>query len=309
LAKYLFIVCTNLSSFSYIFGEDPLIEHNNKFYVCCFDNGQNICIKTISKGAIGISFNNILQKKMWDKRNSGIPSYVIPYGVNELPYIENSIKISEPNKAIWIGAFRRKDMVERLVQFANVNPDCKVDVVTRKIFDQETLNGYGSLHEPYADFNNGDPHVKFYSIFKDISGFCPRNIQYLGMLEGENHVVLGSHSIGIDFGRFPAQQHDNTKILDYLRSGLAVICDRGTPSHRFVEEAEFGVVVSPNCTANELRNAYLKCRELIENKNSEKVSIYFRDKYGWPAITEQVLKALEDRQKPKIFYQYLKKYG
>ncbi len=292
--RTLLICCTNIESFKKSFGQNPYVQHHRKFYVCCFDNNQSLDIDLLQMGAIGISFNNEIQHSMWRARRTGIPSHLIPYGVNELPMVDDCIRQDIEPSAIWIGEFRRGDMVSRLVDFAIANPRCSVSVITRKIFDQTVPKDEpGGANQPYADFRRGDPDWRFYDVVRQIAGRCPENIDFLGMREGENHTLLGEHTIGLDFSRFPAQRHDNTKIMDYLRSGLAVICDKGTPSYRFVHETGFGCVMDPTASLREYQRAYEVCRELLVVRDRKVIARDFCDKYGWHRTTCRVLEAIE----------------
>jgi hypothetical protein len=83
-AEILIVTCTNLQSFKDLFGQNPSISHPRKFYVCCFDNHQNIDLNAILNGAIGITFNNKQQKYIWDKRNTGLPSFEMEVFVGKI---------------------------------------------------------------------------------------------------------------------------------------------------------------------------------------------------------------------------------
>jgi 2-polyprenyl-3-methyl-5-hydroxy-6-metoxy-1,4-benzoquinol methylase/glycosyltransferase involved in cell wall biosynthesis len=291
----LLVACTNIESFEVIFGQDPYIDHPCKVYACCFDINQKIDVTRFRLGTKAITFNNSIQSELWEKRKTNISSYVIPYGVNDLEYVDQAIDdVSEP-RAIWIGEFRRADMLTRLFRFARANPSCPVNVVTRKIFDSNIPAGqHGSVTNPYADFTEATPENHFETIVEQVTGEkIPLNIRYLGVREGENASLLGSHTIGLDFSRFPSQTHDNTKIMDYLRSGLFVVCDVGTPSYRFVEEMGHGVVVPPNCSEEDLRIACDKVSGQISKRRRLDVAERMKKKYGWKITAERYSKIID----------------
>ena len=126
--------------------------------------------------------------------------------------------------------------------------------------------------------------MKMYELNCSVCGESkPENVNYLGLCEGENERILGESMIGLDFSRFPYQNHDNTKIMDYLRSGLAVICDNGTPSYRFVDETGFGYVMDVNSSIIEYKNAFMSCVEKYSYEERLRVSKYMANKYGWEA--------------------------
>jgi hypothetical protein len=293
----LLIACTNLESFQNSFGRDPYVSHPYVVYACCFDNGQEIDLARFSKNAKAITFNNKLQLANWRKRDTGVPAWVIPYGVNDLDYVDQAICDIDRPRAIWIGEFRRRDMLTRLFRFARANPKCPVSVVTRKIFDQSIpLGGKGSASSPYADFVTCTPESSFKEIVEDItSESLPPNVVYLGVKEGENHLLMGSHNIGLDFSRFPTQTHDNTKIMDYLRSGLWVICDTGTPSYRFVKEMRHGAIVSPDCQEAELRIACENSAGHVSLHRRRRIAKMMQEKYGWKATAERFSRIFEPR--------------
>jgi hypothetical protein len=282
-ADILAISCTNIQSFEELSGRCPYLAHPVKVFFCCFDNGQRLDLSRLGKVRF-ITFNNSIQKSLWDRRCTGIPAITSPYGVNEFLTVDAAIQADcgEFN-AVWMGAFRRPDMLERVVRFAFVNPECNVNVVTRHIFDQRLpADEYGGIRRPYADFRLRDQPARFYEVVEEICGMpAPANLRYLGTLEGDNEVVLGRHQIGLDFSRFPGQLHDNTKIMDYLRSGLYVICDRGTPSYRFVTETGFGSVVDAQFSDAQIRKAFLAARALVTIDRRRMTARYMRWIYGW----------------------------
>ena len=288
-ADVMLISCTNIQSINELFGRNAYLEHPNKVIASCFDLGQKIDLNLLQKNTKLITFNNAQQKAMWDSRCSLIPSVEISYGVNERAEVEEAIREIERPSALWMGAIRRPDMLERIIQFSRVNFDCNVSVVTRTIIDSSISGGKrGSRDNPYADFRGRDK----LDVFDDIvNEFChiktPPNVSFLGPMEGMNHIIQGKHTVGLDFSRFPSQTHDNTKILDYLRSGLCVICDKGTPSYRFVEETGFGVVVSPDFDDDEIRDAFIKCRNMATLEKRREVSRYIAEKYGWDILSKK----------------------
>ena len=285
-ADVLLISCTNIQSFHKLFGRDPYLDHPCKIIASCFDLKQSIDLERLRGKVKFITFNNSKQKRMWDGRKNSIPSLEIPYGVNETVQVDDAIIDVQKPSALWMGAIRRTDMLQRIVHFARVNTNCKVTVVTRAITDN-TIESHkrGGLDNPYADFTGRDSLKVFDEIVEELCGIkTPSNIDFLGPMEGQNHIIQGQHTIGLDFSRFPSQSHDNTKILDYLRSGLCVICDKGTPSYRFVEETGNGAVVSPNFDDNEIRNAYECCLKIGTLENRKSVAAFVRKKYGWDTL-------------------------
>jgi hypothetical protein len=285
-ADILLVSCTNLESIAKLFGRDPYIEHPCKVIASCFDLGQSLDLRRLQQNVKFITFNNSAQKRMWDTRRCLIKSVEIPYGVNELDAVDDAIVDVRTPSALWMGAIRRPGMLERIIRFSRVNSDCGVSVVTRTIVDSSIApNVRGGRNNPYADFCERDELSVFDDVVEELCGVeTPSNIEFLGPMEGLNHILQGQHMIGLDFSRFPSQTHDNTKILDYLRSGMCVICDKGTPSYRFVEETGHGVVVSPKFDDDEIRAAFEKCRTLATYERRKEVARYVREKYGWNAL-------------------------
>jgi hypothetical protein len=288
-SETLLISCTNLQSFEEFFDREPYLEHDCRIVASCFDLRQKIQISRLEATTRCITFNNYQQQSMWEERQSLIPSYVIPYGVNELDEVDEAIVKTDSMSAIWIGAIRRVDMLQRIIRFAAVNPECRVTVATRSIFDNSMIGSErGSMGNPYGDFTGRDSLSYFEVLVKELCECeMPENVNFIGPAEGLNHILQGEHTIGLDFSRFPAQSHDNTKILDYLRSGLCVICDRGTPSYRFVEETAHGVVVSPSFSDAEIREAYVKCLKMSCHIRRKKIAKYVGEKYGWDTLANR----------------------
>ena len=300
-ADVLLISCTNIQSFHQLFGRDPYIHHPCKVIASCFDLKQSIDLNRLHENVKLITFNNEKQKRMWDARKSQIPSTEMPYGVNETTQVDEAIIEAKEPSALWMGAIRRTDMLQRIVSFARVNPECKVTVVTRTITDN-TIEPHkrGGLDNPYADFTGRDKLEAFDDVVEELCGIkTPGNIEFLGPMEGLNHIIQGQHTIGLDFSRFPSQSHDNTKILDYLRSGLCVICDRGTPSYRFVEETNHGVVVSPDFDDDEIKSAYQHCLNIGTLECRKRVATYVQKKYGWDTLALKYSELIENSIRPE----------
>ncbi|MFH1618316.1 MAG: hypothetical protein ABIG11_00265 [bacterium] len=292
-SRNLVLAFTNFNSFELNFKGNPFVRHPNKFCVCCFDGSIS---GNLMDEIYGITFNNSIQKKLWDERKTQIPSHVVSYGVNEFGDVDEDIKEVVNNSAIWIGEIRRRDMFERIINFAVANPGCRVDVMTRKIFDRDLPpDSYGGVNRPYADFRNGDPSHRFYALAEELFGRkMPANLRYLGMQEGKNHETMGAHTIGLDFSRFPYQRHDNSKILDYLRSGLAVICDDGAPSYRYVHEFQHGRILPCKHTIEDLQKAFAACESITSCKNRRKIAQQVRERYGWDKITLKIARLMKE---------------
>ena len=290
-ADVLLISCTGIESFEKLHGRDPYLPHRVKVYTCCFDLKQSIDTNRLA-GTRFVTFNNELQKSIWDKRKTGIPSFVIPYGVSDLPNVDESIQDVRGNQAIWIGEIRRADILERILRFATFNPDCVVKVVTRKIFDQDLPTRHeGGSNNPFWVHDRDEVTSKAFSeITKKVCNLdAPGNVEFLGAREGENDKLLGSANIGLDFSRFPAQTHDNTKILDYLRSGLAVVCDHGTPSARFVSRSGHGVVVSPNIGETEIVSAYRRCVKIADIATRKRIASETCARFGCGCVRAKAI--------------------
>lgn len=295
-ADVLLISCTNLQTFKFMFKGEPEIYHPNKVYACCFDLNDQLDLSFVRRENAIITFNNKLQKLSWDKRCLGIKSVVIPYGVNDCDYVTQALVDSKSIDVIWIGAFRRVDMLQRVVSFALANPEAKVSVVCRKVFDGKVPHGLrGSTSNPYGDFVNRDPLNKFNALIEELC-HCqmPNNMIFLGPMEGSNHALLGRHSVGLDFSRFPAQSHDNTKIMDYLASGLYVICDNGTPSSRFVRQLRHGSILRPNPNEEELVSAYQQAKKESSLRKRHKISAKMQREHGWKSRSIQFSKLIRE---------------
>ncbi|WFB35676.1 hypothetical protein P3T73_16110 [Kiritimatiellota bacterium B12222] len=305
----LLMSCTNFDSFRMMFYRDPYLHHPKKVYACCFDYNQNTNFDKLKLGRSVITFNNEIQKKNWDRKQTGIDAHVIPYGVNEGQSIDDAIQDVAKEDVIWLGEIRRHDVLERLVKFAKINQDARLNIVARAIFDAGIEAGaYGSRENPYGEFTTRDGPEKFNEILREICDTdTPKNATFLGPMEGLNHEVLGAHSIGLDFSRFPGQDHDNTKIMDYLRSGVCVICDEGTPSYRFVKETGYGVIVSPDFSDDEIREAFQTCREMVSLENRKRVSQMMCDLHGWGTRAQQYSELISQVAQPsKKWWQIFK---
>lgn len=297
-SKNLVLTFTHFAS-SHLYGINPFIEHPEKFCVCCFEQNGSFDFRTLMDEIYGITFNNIIQKQMWDDKCTQIPSHVVSFGIDEFDYVDEAIKPVHKSAAIWIGEIRRQDVLERIVNFALANPNCPVDVVTRKIFDHQLPpDSYGGINFPYADFKKCGGAKLFHDVVEQLLGRKqPSNLRYLGMMEGQNHVILGTYTIGLDFSRFPNQLHDNTKVIDYLRSGLAVICDDGAPSYRYVNEFQHGCVLPSKHSKDDLQKAFLLCENITSYANRRRVAQQVKSRYGWDKIAANIAIIMNEDEK------------
>lgn len=296
-AHVFLLACTNLKTLHEYRPEVFDIQHPRKWVASCFDYNDEIDARSWLRGVIGMTFNNQLQAQAWTSRGLGMRIRVMPYGVDENPYIDESIVQPARPTAVWIGALRLPVLLHRLVRFAQVNPECEVRVVAGLAFDQRLPRGAdGSQDKPIIEHREGPPPVeKFAALVREWCG-CPPplNLRYLGACPGENAEELGRASMALGFSRRAGQLHDDSKILDYLRSGAPVICDDGQPSHRFVIKSGHGVVVPFADTDRLLRTAYLRCLPLCAVEQKRRVAVEIREAFGWQAVAKRVAAAVKE---------------
>lgn len=300
----LLISCTGLESFEKVHGRDPYIAHPEKALICCFDNNQKIDFRRLGPCRFA-TFNNWRQVDLWNRRGTGIPAIPVAYGVDEYEAVEAAIR--EPGrqlKAIWVGEIRSRLVLEKILRFAKANFECEVAVVTRRIFDYSADHGdYGSFVNPYASFEGDSNSERFYELIQELFGYnAPHNVKFLGTLEGTIHRVLGDYQIGLDFSRGARQRHDNTKIQDYLRSGLWVVTDRGSPSYRFVREMDYGSFLPGNFSSTEAREAVRDSLSKVSREKRLHVSRSMNDRYGWPTRARKIAFLIRTSfRRPRIF--------
>lgn len=280
---------TNFESFKTLFGRLPYLEHPNRAYVNCFVMGG--IEKDLLKGVKFVTFNNRFQNRLWEKKRVGVPSFVIPFGVNELSMVEEAILPVKGQHAIWIGEIRSKDVLTRILKFAEANQGCRVSVVTRKIFDHSIKpDFYGGHRNAYWDCSrHSTSKSELLRVIKDTSleQNVFDNLSFLGPKEGENHILLGQATIGFDFSR-SGQHHDNTKVLDYLRSGCAVISDEGSTSSRFVKQFNYGYVIPEKFDIADARKAFLRCANQATYGRRKRISRIVRKAYGWQRYAKKL---------------------
>ncbi len=304
-AQVLLLASTNLKTLRQLVPEVFTIEHPHKWVATCSAHNDCEDLSSLVKDVIGVSFNNELQVEVWRARGFTMPVHIVAYGVDENSYIDDAIVPSMRPTAIWIGDLRLPRTLEKIVRFAEVNPECEVKVVSGLIFDQRLPNGTeGSLTQPYVDYR-AEVEVKnvatpFSADFKiDRSQFAevvqlwcgrsiPANLQFLGPRPGQNAELLGKANLALGFSRRTEQKHDDSKILEYLRSGLPVLCDDGQPSYRFVQETGHGYVMPFTAGDEVLREGFQRCLALSSLQMRRAVAVQVRDRYGWPTVARQV---------------------
>jgi hypothetical protein len=296
-SETLLLSSTNLKTLRERVPEALTLAHPRKWLANCFDQNDGEDLPTLLRGVVGLSMNNDIQEQSWGQRNLGLPVHVVPYGVDEYPYIDENIVPAERPNAIWIGALRLPRTLDRIVRFAEVNPECEVKVVAGLVFDQRIARGAeGSFDRPYIDHRGGSvPAERFAEIVRQWCGRPqPANLQYFGSCPGENASLLGSASLALGFSRRPGQQHDDSKLLDYLRCGLPVLADDGQPSQRFVKETGHGCVMSFDAGDQALREGYLQCLALSDVARRRMVAAMVGEYLGWPSVARKVASWIQE---------------
>ncbi len=287
----LVLACTNLKSLHLFMPEAFIVNHPRKWVASCFDNNDEENVSSIVEGVVGISFDNEFQAQSWNARGFAMSVHVVPYGVDEFPYVDAAIMPSVRPTALWIGVLRLPFVLERIVRFAEVNPECDVKIVSGLVFDESLIPGMvGSRAQPYINYKTGIiPQSQFAEV---VSLWCkrsaPANLQYLGTCLGQDADLLGRADVALAFSRRLGQTHDDAKILGYLRSGTPVLCDDGQPSYRFVQETGHGYVMPFTAGDEVLREGFQRCLALSSLQMRRAVAVQVRDRYGWPTVARQV---------------------
>lgn len=288
------LACTNLKTLQEHDSQVISLAHPRKWVASCFDyNDDDARLRSAMGGVIGVSFNNNVQAQAWRNRGLGAPVHVVPYGVDENCYVDDQItEVTRPT-AVWIGVLRLPALLERIVRFAEVNPECDVKVVSGLVFDQrQARGGVGSQDSPYIEHDAGPvPIERFADVVRLWCGRAvPSNLRYLGACSGRNAELLGAANLALGFSRHSGQLHDDSKVLDYLRSGTPVLCDDGQPSCRFVRETEHGFVIPFDSGDEALREGFHHCLAISSLQRRRTVAARVSDQFSWHRVA---LKAAE----------------
>ena len=296
VSQVLILCSTNVKTLHERVPEALTVVHPRKWLALCFDHNNNEDFSSLLRGVIGVSVNNDLVARNWQARKLNLPLHVVPYGVDENSYIDDCIVPVERPTAIWIGALRLPATLQRIVRFAEVNPECDVKVASGLIFDQSITAGEGSFEHPYLDHRGGPiPKAQFEAVLRHWCGRdCPANLHYLGSCPGENAQLLGSASLALGFSRRIGQQHDDSKVLEYLRSGLPVLADDGQPSCRFVSETKHGCVIPFAASDELLRLGFQQCLAVSSVEHRRTVAAAVGKHLGWPAVAQKLAVWIHD---------------
>lgn len=315
LSKNIIICAINFDGFLALYPEMIKYKHKSTWCSCCFNIHDIEVIPKLPNGIRSITFNNLFQKKSWDELNLNVPSFVIPYGVNETSEIDNNISESNEINAIWIGSIRQPMQLQKIINFAKANPECIVNIIAEFIYDQSYFNDIrpgitmnmasaefiynrtlpvsekGHWDKPYVHHNSGKvPVDDFNNIVKE---WCkeqtPKNVRYLGACREDDAKIMGNATMAICFSRSSEQKHDDTKIMHYLRSGIPVLCDKGQPSYRFVKETGHGVVLPFEMSSTDFRKGFLECLAKSKLDRKKSVAKYIKYKYSWLPIAHKLI--------------------
>ncbi|MDP5030355.1 MAG: hypothetical protein NWQ54_00070 [Paraglaciecola sp.] len=249
-----------------------------------------------------ITVNNYEQKLIIEQRGVVPKVLNLDFGVNELA---QSLSHTEPGKikALWVGCIRSREVLKKIVKFANVFSDVEVNIVSRLVFDKHTVSTapgnkvFGTVINLLEESLSSPEALKKLSDW--IGHELPLNINFLGAAESNYQEILLSHDIGLDFCESVYQQHDNTKILDYLSSGMFVFTENYAPSFRYVEEFDSGYCL-PDFEENNLiygLEHYKKCSSKYWRNNL--IDLVYQ-KYGWKAQTRKLISALQTIDESKF---------
>lgn len=263
------------------------IEHKNKILLSCFVSSLSKARKKSLYDQFQlISVNNSEQVKLTINSGTKTPVFQLDFGA---PEVNESLTPFSQRKGLWVGSIRSKEVLIKIIKTARAFPEISFDIVSRLIFRAEDITALPGNKIQGAVVNLLDDTPPPANVENLLSSWAseqwPSNLHFLGAAEDDYHQVLASHTIGLDFCQSKAQSHDNTKIIDYLSSGMFVLTEKFAPSYRYAEEVQNGYIVSNFDTLA----SDLNFKAVLDEADRSAKKEVFMQQYSWQSITERFL--------------------
>lgn len=226
----------------------------------CYDNNTQLDRAVVDQ-MVGIAVNTPLQKLQWDERATGVPSFLITTGQSE----QSPMAKASNGDVVFMGEMRSARPLRLLAEIASRLPHRKFLVSGPRFIEQD------DHHRVFVDFTALplEEHARAFSDFVSSLGIpCPPNLVYLHIPHGEEDVVLGSATVGLDFSWKPSHNIENSKVPRYLSYGLAPVVELPAPSYRYIPLFGVGEIVEYGASATAWAEAIERAAATpLETKN------------------------------------------
>jgi FkbM family methyltransferase len=239
------ILCA--TKIEYLLYNHPWLKKIRSTYIFgafCYDRNQYI-ESNILKHMIATTFTTYVQKQLWDKRLTGVPSFIITTGQIAQPVVPSKKNCD----SVFIGELRSLRVLRLLCEIANLLPrQNKIYLVTKRIIEQCEQN------RVYLDLNGFSQNecCKILSEFVESMGFSlPSNLIYKNIPHGQEKVLLDQVNVGLDFSWSDKYNIENSKVSRYLTYGLFPVVELPAPSNRYLTFFNTGRKLSYNSPAKD----------------------------------------------------------
>lgn len=201
----------------------------------CYDNNAELN-KAIIRQMIGTAFTTPLQKKKWDARGTGVPSFLITTGQTG----QFSPTTETTGDAVFVGELRSIGALHLLRDIAERSPQRKYYVVAQRLIEQ---SNYNHVYVDFSAMSTDKREGAFRGFIESFGLSCPENLIYLYIPHGEEQELLNKVTVGLDFSWTSAQSIDNSKVSRYLTYGCMPVVQMPAPSYRFLRLFGVGEVL------------------------------------------------------------------
>ena len=270
------------------------IDHPNKILLSCFTSSLVPAErKTFYDSVKLVTVNNHKQVALVTGCGTSTQVKQLDFGAPEI----NASHFTDYQqlRGLWVGSIRGKGVVRKIIACASAFPQIQFDIVSRLVFSPSEITSLPGNRIEGAVVNLlENPQVPA-DINKTLASWAgvdwPQNLTFLGGADSDYDEVLARHNIGLDLCESRHQQHDNTKIIDYLAAGMFVITEAYAPSSRYALQHQRGKV------AEQFDEAYLQ-QHLgpafadLANQDRKQRRRDFMQAYGWPKVCQRFLAML-----------------
>lgn len=187
----------------------------------------------ITDQLIGMAFVSPYQKRLWDKRNSQIPSIVMSTGQTQKPENANN----SDGSVVFVGIFHNVEKLRDVALMARIDRERTYHIISGIIGKgNQVVNFYKLPPEKRQDnFRK--------LVLEQIDFDYPQNLVYHFLPPGSEAEILDTATVAIDFAWDWSLGIDGSKVANYLTWGLCPVVEDLQPSYRFLQRFNVGRII------------------------------------------------------------------
>jgi len=187
----------------------------------------------ITDQLVGMAFVSPYQKRLWDRRNSQIPSIVMTTGQIQKPENANE----SDGSVVFVGIFHNAEKLRDVAVMARIDRERTYHIISGVIGKANQLVNFHKLPPEKRQ----DNFRKL--VLEQIDFDYPQNLLYHFLPPGSEAEILGRATVAIDFAWDWSLGIDASKVANYLTWGLCPVVENLQPSYRFLQRFNSGGII------------------------------------------------------------------